>query len=239
MVEHVSSITKSAYLHLRNIAQIRRYLTQDATATLINSLVTSRLDNLNSLLFGLPDCVISRLQRIQNHAAKVVAKKKKYDHVTPILITLHWLPVAYRIEFKVLMLTYKCLNGKAPEYLSSRLQLYVPGRALRSSDQHLLVVKKAHLKTYGDRAFSIAAPTLWNALPLEIRTSVSVDSFKRKLKTHLFKKAYDVWLVTSDLCMWYISLGLFQYYRLSVLVCILNFITIHVMAYCLIFMYMY
>jgi len=192
MADHVSNICKSSYSHLRNISQIRKYLTQDATKTLIHSLVTSRLDNMNSLLFGLPDNIISRLQKIQNHAAKLVMKKKKYDHVTPILQSLHWLPIHYRIHYKLLLTTHKCLNGLAPEYLSSRLQKYIPGRSLRSADQHLLVEQKVKLKSYGERAFSIAAPKLWNELPLDLRKCENLHSFKSKIKTLLFKRAYNV-----------------------------------------------
>ena len=191
MEEHVSCICKSAYYHLRNIALVRKYLTQDATATLIHALVISRLDNLNSLLTGLHDYLLSKLQRIQNHASKVVTKKNKFDHVTPILKSLHWLPVAYRIDYKLLLITHKCLNGKAPEYLASRLVRYSPGRRLRSYDQYLLVEKRSNLKTYGDRAFSTAAPRLWNSLPLELRKCNCLESFKSLLKTHLFRKAFN------------------------------------------------
>ena len=88
-----------AEMALRQIAQIRRYLTQEATITLMLSLVISKLDSLNSLLYGLPDHLIHKLQLIQNQAAKIVLKKAKFDHVTPLLIQLHWLPVKYRIEY--------------------------------------------------------------------------------------------------------------------------------------------
>ena len=121
-------------------------------------------------------------------------KKKKHGHVTPILKSLHWLPVSFRIKFKVLLITHKCLQGKAPQYLSSRLEKYVPGRSLRSSDLHLLVVPRTVQKTYGDRAFSVIAPRLWNGLPLDIRICDEVDAFKSKLKTFLFRKAFDCWL---------------------------------------------
>ena len=192
MADHISNICKSSYLNLRNISQIRRYLTQDATATLIHSLVTSRLDNLNALLFGLPDYMITKLQKIQNHAAKLVVKKKKYDHVTPILQSLHWLPIKFRIQYKILLITHKCLHGLAPEYLSSRVKRHVPGRSLRSCvDLHLLVEKKAP-QSYGKRAFSFAAPTLWNELPLDLRKCENLHAFKSKVKTHLFRKAFDV-----------------------------------------------
>jgi hypothetical protein len=192
MVDHVSAICKSSYAHLRSIAQIRRYLTQDATACLIHAFVTSKLDNMNSLLIGLPDHMIKKLQYIQNHAAKIVTRKKKYDHVSPLLQSLHWLPVYFRIQYKVLLMTHKCLHGKAPTYLAALLERYVPGRSLRSGDQYLLVEKRSKLKTYGDRAFSVAAPRLWNALPLELRKCECLNSFKSSLKTVLFKQAFKL-----------------------------------------------
>ena len=190
MTDQVDAICKASYAQLRAISHIRRYLTQDAAATLVHSLVTSKLDNMNSLLYGLPDNIINKLQYIQNHAAKLVTKKKKFDHVTPLLHSLHWLPVPYRIDYKLLLLTHKCVHGKAPGYLSALLQTYTPGRTLRSANQYLLTEKKSRLKLYGDRAFSVAAPKLWNSLPLELRQCDSTDCFKAKLKTVLFKKAF-------------------------------------------------
>ena len=191
MQDHITSVWKASYMHLRSIARIRKFLTQDATATLINSLVTSRIDNLNSLLVGLPDTVVGKLQKVQNNAAKIVVRKKKSDHVTPILTSLHWLPVQFRIEYKLNLLTFKCLNGLAPEYLATKLRYYKPSRLLRSVDQSLLVEPRANQKTYGDRSFSVAAPRLWNRLPLDLRQCTCVHAFKKNLKTVLFRRAFD------------------------------------------------
>ena len=192
MKDHVNTLCKASYMQLRNIGKIRKYLTDDSAATMIHSFVTSRLDSLNALLYGLPDCILKRLQLIQNQAAKIVTRKKKHDHVTPLLISLHWLPIQHRIRFKILLLAHKCLHGKAPRYLSSLLEVYVPTRALRSSEQFLLKVKKARLKTYGHRAFSVAAPPLWNELPEELRKCENEDVFKNRLKTVIFKQAFNV-----------------------------------------------
>ena len=105
--------------------------------------------------------------------------------------TVHWLPVNFRVQFQLLLQVYKALHGLAPSYLSSKLSLR-PNKGLRSDNQLLLDVPKStlQLKYYGDRAFSVAGPTLWNALPKEIRLCKSVDSFKSNLKTHFFKKAF-------------------------------------------------
>ena len=134
MKDHINAVCKSAYAQLQNVDLVRRFITKEAAATLIQSLVISRLDSLNSLLYGLHNAELYKLQRFQNHAAKVVLQRKKSDHVTPLLKSLHWLKVPYRIEYKILLITYKCLNGKAPAYLTSQLDTYVPLRQLRSGD---------------------------------------------------------------------------------------------------------
>ena len=187
METQVTSICKSANFHIRNIGKIRHLITDSSAQQLVHAFITSRLDYCNSLLIGLPDTQLNRLQRIQNTAARIVSRTKKFDHVTPVLNRLHWLPIKKRIEFKTLLLTYRCVNGKAPKYLEELLSPYEPSRRLRSSDQHLLNIPTCRLKTYGDKCFSIAAPKAWNSLPMELRMSSSLDVFKKKLKTHLFK----------------------------------------------------
>ena len=104
---------------------------------------------------------------------------------------LHWLPIEWRIEFKLLCITYKSLNGQAPQYLSDLLQIYTPSRALRSSEQGLLCVPKIHTKKLGTRAFAYAAPLYYNALPLDVCRSTSLDMFKSRLKTHFFRQSYS------------------------------------------------
>lgn len=123
-------------------------------------------------------------------AARVVTLTPRHVHISPILINLHWLPVEFRITFKVLLLVYKALHGLAPSYISDLLNFKTYSRSLRSSCKEYLVVPRSRLKTYGDRAFSIAGPKLWNDLPLEIRKCASVATFKQSLKTFLFKLAY-------------------------------------------------
>ena len=190
MEDQVSSICSSVFFHLRNIAAVRKCLDSESTVTLVHALVTSRLDMCNSLLCGVPARMIKRLQRVQNFAARIICRIRKFEHITPSLIALHWLPVHSRIQFKILLIVFKCLNGQAPEYLETLLQQYCPRRELRSSGQNLLAVRRANLKGYGDRAFSIAGPKLWNALPEYVKSCQSVQTFKSKLKHHLFSEAY-------------------------------------------------
>jgi hypothetical protein len=184
--KHVTELVKSCNFHLRSIGQARRFLTQDATTKVIHAFISSRLDYCNSLLYGLPDYQIARLQRVQNTAARIVTKTRKFDHISPVLESLHWLPVGKRIDFKILCLTYKCIHGLAPKYLADLINSYQPVRPLRSSEQLLLTEPKTRLKSYGDRSFSKAAPKLWNSLPLALRASNSLDLFKENLKTYLF-----------------------------------------------------
>lgn len=190
MDKQVDALCRSGYYHLSNIGRIRHLLTNKAAEQLLHAFVTARLDNCNSLLLGMPTTRIARLQRMQNMAARVVTRTRKTAHITPVLYALHWLPVDYRIQFKVLLLTFKALNGLAPTYLVELLQPYHPARQLRSASQHLLVVPPTRFSTVGDRAFSNIAPKLWNDLPPALRSCTSLNSFKDQLKTVLFKRAF-------------------------------------------------
>ena len=184
--------SSSASFALRKIGKIRNYLDKSTTEQLIHAFVSSRLDSNNILLAGLPSKDISKLQRIQNSAARLVSRSKKRAHITPILQDLHWLPVHHRINFKLLLLTYKILNDMAPVYLSELLHPYVPTRLLRSSSKDLLQTPSHRTKSYGARAFSIIAPILWNTLPHHIRQASSINQFKNSLKTFQFQIAYDL-----------------------------------------------
>ncbi len=188
---HINHVIKSSFFHLRNIARLRPTLSSSAAETLIHAFITTRLDYCNSILYGLPSTVLQKLQYVQNSAARLLTRSPSRDHITPILRQLHWLPVKQRIHFKILLITYKALNNLAPSYLTDLLCRHSPTRRLRSTDANLLTpITKSKLRTLGDRAFAIAAPTLWNSLPLAIRNSDSLSSFKSTLKTHLFKSTY-------------------------------------------------
>ena len=123
---------------------------------------------------------------LQNSAARLVTRKRKFEHVTPILRGLHWLPIRARIQFKVLTLVFKCLHENAPAYLSELIKQYQPSRNLRSQSKNLLCEIRVKSKTFGDRAFEKTAPKLWNNLSQNIRSITDFDQFKSMLKTHLF-----------------------------------------------------
>ena len=191
MEPHINNICRRAYYHLRNIGMIRRHLDAQTTVALVQAYVTSRLDYCNALLIGLPSHLIRKLQKVQNCAARLITQSKKSEHVTPLLHSLHWLPVHYRIQYKALLLVYKSLQGLAPQYLSDLFQSYTPARSLRSSDQGLLTVPVSRTRTYGDRSLQSAGPHLWNKLPSEMRTVPDLTSFKSYLKTYLFHEAFE------------------------------------------------
>ena len=191
--KHISSTCKVAYYHLRNISRIRRHLDDFCLKTVVQALVMSRVDYCNSLLYGLPSYQIARLQHVQNAAARLISKTQRSDHITPVLFSLHWLPIEARISFKILLLTYKILNGLAPGYLSDLISPYKPNRRnLRSAEKNLLAVPRTRLKTFGDRSFSVASPVLWNTVLLAIKNSSTISIFKKRLKTFLFKRYFNV-----------------------------------------------
>ena len=117
-------------------------------------------------------------------------KLSQKQHLTPVLKDLHWLPVEQRMEYKVLLLTYKALHGKAPAYISQLLSLYTPTRPLRSENKNLLRVPRCRLEGFDRRCFAYAAPSLWNPLPTPVKRASPIDTFKSSLKTYLFNVTY-------------------------------------------------
>ena len=189
MNEHIDNVCRSMFSTIRSISLNRDFLTIDVTTKLMISLVLSKLDYCNSLLAGLPDFQINKLQRVQNIAAKIIFRKRKYDHVTPLFFELHWLPVKERIDFKISTICYKTFNNCSPIYISSLIEKPTRMREMRSSnDTTLLKVPPKKLKTYGERSFSFYGPKLWNSIPREIRESPTLEIFKKIFKTLLIFK---------------------------------------------------
>ncbi len=124
---------------------------------------------------GLDQSSVRRPQLVQNAAARLLTRTRKHEHITPVQASLHWLPVRFRIDFKILLLVFKVLNGLAPPYLCELLHVHTPVKALRSSSQMALDVPRSRLK---NRAFSVAAPNLWNSLPIQKRTAQFAEIFK-------------------------------------------------------------
>lgn len=189
MQNQVAEVCNSTFYHIRNIGAIRRYLTSEATKSLMHSLslVTSRLDYDNSLLVGLPGSLTQKLERVQSTAARVITRTAKCDHITPVLKELHCLPVEKRIQFKVLPYTHKAIQGEAPVYIKDLVKVKRSTHSLRSGNAIQFIVPSGRsLKTYGDRSFKTAAANLWNELLGHIRNITSKETFKRSLKVYFF-----------------------------------------------------
>ena len=190
MNRHVSEVglCRSAFFHIRQIGRIRNFLTRDACSDAVRSAILSRLDYANALLGGLRQIDLDRLQRVQNCAARLISRTKIRDRITPILCDLHWLPVPSRIKLCVCM--YKVVHGAAPDYISCELTLYRPQRALRSTTNGQLLNITVGQKDVAAFDFIVKGPQLWNDLPIDIRNSPSLPTFKSRHKTFLFGKHY-------------------------------------------------
>ena len=192
MKTHIGKACSKAFYGLYKIKQIRGFLSVDTTKTLMHAFVTSNIDYCNSLLYGLPKCQTDRLQKVLNAAARVTCCVPRSNHITPVLRSLHWLPIVSRIKFKIALLVFKALQGMLPSYLMELLHAKKPSRYdLRNDYQQLLVIPKTKCKTFGERAFSVAGPKVWNNLPLSIKQIGTINAFKSKLKTHIFQEAFN------------------------------------------------
>uniref|UniRef100_A0A8D2Q3W3 Reverse transcriptase domain-containing protein n=1 Tax=Varanus komodoensis TaxID=61221 RepID=A0A8D2Q3W3_VARKO len=190
----VTAVARSAFFQLWLIHQLRTYLENDCLATVTHALVTSRLDFCNMLYVGLPLKTVRILQLVQNRAARLLTGTGRYVHMTPVLHQLHWLPIEVRAQFRVLVMTYKALNGLGPGYLKERLRPYMSARPLRSAGEALLwepSMKDIRRVSTRRRAFSAVAPNLWNALPREVRLAPSLFVFRHQAKTFLFKRYFN------------------------------------------------
>ena len=188
----ICMLCKSLAYQIRLISGIKRFLDDESLRTIVAAAFTSRLDYCNSILVNAPAYHIERLQRLQNTAARLVTRTGRFNHITPVLLSLHWLPVLYRIKYEIALIVFKALNNLAPVYIKELVELHRPARQLRSSsDVAKLKPVRSRTKSYGDRRFSVAAPMVWNELPVDVRVTSSLTSFKRTLKTFYFHTAYE------------------------------------------------
>jgi len=189
--QHVANVSKACYCHIRALRHVRESLPDEVAKTVACSIVCSRLDYCNSLFAGMTKSNIQKLQRIQNTLARVILCLGKFEHITPALIQLHWLPVEHRLTYKLATLTFKTVQTGQPVYLRELLDDYEPVRTLRSSSRNLLCEHKTNL-VISKRAFRHSAAVVWNNLPDNIRDPrLTIDCFKSRLKTHLFNLAFS------------------------------------------------
>ncbi len=194
MQQQIGNIYRTSFYQLRRIAKIRKYLSRLAAAQHVSAFVLSHIDYGNSFLAGLPAARLYPIQKAQNAAARVITDARRRDPMTAHLRDLYWLPIAYRIDLKIVVLTFRCLNVCAPSYLSSllsRQRIANPsGRVLQSSvvpSAHLdLVPPSVRVKTHWLRAFVNCAPVVWNKLPVGIRAMSTLSSFRKALNLSCF-----------------------------------------------------
>lgn len=189
--KQINEIVRTSFFKLRMISKIKPFLSQKDLDKIIHAFITSRLDYCNSIYYGAQNKVLDRLQMVQNAAARLLTSTRKFDHITPVLKSLHWLRVIFRIHFKILLFVFKSLHGLAPSYIADLIQEQKSMRSLRSQSQKHLVVLRSKMKSRGDRAFAVAAPKLWNSLPLYMRDLPTLSQFKSHLKTYLFMIAFN------------------------------------------------
>jgi len=184
----VSRMVSGCFAVLRQLHSIWRSVSNSVFHSLVVLLVMPRLDYCNATLATLPASQLSRLQSAVNAAARLIHRSSLYVHVTPMLRDLHWLRSPECINFKLAVLTYWCLHGLAPRYLSDYIQSVAVSncRHLRSSSSSKLVIQRTRLSTVGDRAFPVAGCRLWNSLPPDVTSASTLSVFRNCLKTSFF-----------------------------------------------------
>ena len=197
LTQHVQNVCKGCFIQLRDFRNIRQFLTQDAAVSVANALVSSRLDYCNSLLRSLSKFNLHRLQSIQNSAARIVTNSSKFTRITPVLRKLYWLPIQFCSEFKLATLVYKFIHTGFPKYFAPYLSSYCTTYNTRRSQSvanflNVPIFQPTIHKSTKKFGFSFPfdAPTVWNSLPEDIRASPTIASFRKKLKTYLYAKAY-------------------------------------------------
>ena len=182
----INDVCRLSYYHLRRVNKIRKYLTEYAVKTLVQALVTSRTDYCNGIYFGLPAKYTRKLQLVQNASARVIAKIKRREHITPVLRDLHWLPIQKRSQYKMMVLVFNALYKHGPTYITEYLNWYTPSRTLRSMNTPTLTPIRSRSITVHKRLLQGGCSELWNCLPNSIRCTKTFSAFKKQLKTYFF-----------------------------------------------------
>ena len=186
---HIFEWYKISHFQQRRIRAIRPYLNADTASMLVHAFVSSHIDYCNSLLFGVPVYSLQKLQHLLNCAARVITGiTYKHDPDSlHLLFTLHWLPVKYRIRYKLAVMVHNCRSGHAPKYLRDMISDYVPGKDLRSKEELLLKPHSCRTEM-GKRSFSYSAPFIWKSLSLSLRATTDIVKFKNILFCRSFQK---------------------------------------------------
>ena len=179
----------------RRISSIRHLLSIDATKKLLSAFVLPKLDYCYSPFNGSPMYMLERLQNFQDLAARLIFQCRQKNRISPLLMSLHWLPINARIEYKLSVFCHSFFLGSSPIYLSNFLLVHTPKRNLHSSSvNRIICIPKLRTRTYGHRAFSFAGHTIWNSLPSKLRHTHSIQKFMLALKTLLVWK-FNTWCI--------------------------------------------
>jgi len=185
----MSAVINASFAALQQIRSVRHSIPR-ALLTLIQALVVSKVDYCNSVLAGMSDTLLRRLQSILNASARLVFSARKSEHITALLCELHWLRVPERIKFRLCVLAFRCL---APRYLAETLYLTTSRSScsrLWSAATSTLIVPATRRRSLGDLAFPVAAARAWNSLPSFVRDQQSLAAFRQQLKTVLFRTSF-------------------------------------------------
>ena len=190
----INKTCQSELYHLHNIGRIKRFLSFEDRKSIVQAILMSRIAYGNSLWYGVAATNLSKLQRVQNAAVRLVCSLPRHEHVTSSFIRLHWLPIKFRINFKIAMLCFKWIHGHAPNYLKRMVAIQKTSiYNLRSSTSIQLEDHSRRSKeTLGDRAFSNASAKIWNSLPKSLQSQQNFNTFKSLLKTHHFREAFNL-----------------------------------------------
>ena len=196
MDDQINHISQICYLNLRNIRRIGSRLTHDLKVQLVHAHILSMIDYCNSSYAGVTDRNLQKLQKIQNNAVRFIFKlngKSKWTSISPYLKKLHFLPVLYRIQFKVALLVFKCINNLAPKYLKDLISLRDTKRMSMRLDDDFFILKTLRQPNFSktDAAFQYNGPRIWNSLPYSIRSIPDIAKFKKCLKTHYYEIAFN------------------------------------------------
>ena len=182
--KQVNEVVASGYFHIRTIGKLKSYMSKEDLESYVHSIISSKLDYCNVVLYGINKSVLYKLQKLQNAAARLILKLPKHCSVSEEIRKLHWLRVEERILFKIILVVYKFFTKNGPAYLDEILEI--------ADIETRLLARKNFVTKYGRRSFRYVAPHLWNRLPVDVRTMNCDKSFKKKLKYILFNNINNI-----------------------------------------------
>jgi hypothetical protein len=191
-VQNISLTVSSCFAALRSIRSVRQSLSTSATRALVSSLVLSRLDYCISCHYGVPESSLKRLASVLHAGARLVMKSRRFDHVSPLLDRLNWLPIQGRIERRIGRLMFLCMSGRGPNYIAGSFREHssVPALSRLRSSKTRTLVRPATRRAFGDRSFFVYGPKMWNSLPCEIRDAHSFTSFYKLFNDYISRKYF-------------------------------------------------